>query len=96
MANGRNEPVEFTRGDAERLRTIEVKQNTGHDKLDSLSNKLEFFITTHQSQHIDLDKRVSRNSRFIRIVTKVAIWVFTTSSGLGLIAMGAKAFGWLN
>lgn len=96
MGNGSNEPVEFTRNDAERLKVIEVKQSESHNKLDSISAKLDAFLLAHVTKHVELDKRIEENARFRRIVVRVLVWMFTTSAGLGLLAAGAKAVGWLN
>jgi hypothetical protein len=96
MSNGSNEPVEFTRNDAERLKIIEVKQSESHTKLDNIDKKLDAFLLAHVTKHSELDKRVEENARFRRVVVRVLLWVFTTGTGLGLLAAGTKAMGWLN
>lgn len=95
MGNGSNEPIQFTRADAERLKTIEIRHDQSHAKLDTLITKIDRFLSVHVTNHIDLDKRVASNTRFRRNIIKVTLWVFSTSTGLGLLAAGAKAAGWL-
>ncbi len=96
MGNGLNEPVEFTRGDAERLQAIEVKQNTAYAKLDTLADKFDYFITTHTQQHVEIERRVDHNSRFRRNTVSVLLWVFSSGVALALLATGVKAMGWLD
>ena len=96
MANGHNEPVKFTRGDAERLRVIEVDQQTSHAKLDKLIEKIDSFIKVHDEKHDKLNEQIGTNTRFVCIVKRVCIWALSVSGGLGLLATIAKASGWLD
>lgn len=96
MANGKNEPIEFTRGDAERLRTIEVTQESLHEKLDIVIDKFDHFVTSHQEQHFELNRRIASNSRFRKTLIKVALWIFTAGGSMSLLTVGARAIGWLN
>jgi len=85
MANGVNEPIEFTRGDAERIARIEIM-------LTNVTN----FIGKHIIIHETIKTSIDSNSRFRKISVKIMLWIFTTSAGLGLLAVGAEAIGWLN
>lgn len=96
MGNGQNESIGFTRGDAERLKEIEVKQDAGHAKLDLLYNKLDQFVSAHVGRHEELEKGIAANTRFRKYTVRALLWIFTTSTGLGLLAAGAKAMGWLH
>jgi hypothetical protein len=96
MGNGKNEPVEFTRGDAERLRVIELKQHQVHTKMGSLVLKIEQHLAKHDEVHISVDRRVAKNSQYRRTTTRIFVWVVSTGGGLGLLATGARAMGWLN
>ena len=96
MGNGNNEPVAFTRGDSNRLCVIETQQKQSHDKIDKLTSKLNTYLAAHDREHDHVNDRVGKNSRFRRGATKVMLWVFTSSAGVGLLAAGARAMGWLN
>ena len=90
--NGPNEPIEFTRGDAERLARMEQSQESVHTKLERI---FSYFKKT-DTRYDTLKETVDSNARFRRVVVRVFVWIFTTSAGLGLIAAGAKAMGWVN
>lgn len=85
MGNGKNEPVEFTRGDAETLVKI-------HDKIEQITE----FIADHMIKHDTQDEEVESNTRFRKTTLKIMVWIFTSSAGLGLLAAGAKATGWFD
>lgn len=96
MGNGHNEPVKFTRGDAERLRAIEIQHGESHSKIKEIAGKIDTFLTVHDKRHTATDKEVANNTRFRKNAVRVLLWIFTTSSGVGLLAATAKAMGWLN
>jgi len=96
MSGGANEPIEFTRGDAERLKGIEVIQKTTCKKIDILFTKIDAFSIAHTGKHVEIDKQIEKNARFRRIVIKALLWVFSTSAGIGILTAGIKATGWLD
>ncbi len=87
--------IDFTREDAERLKAIELLHGIAHAQLDDIEIKLDSYLALHQRFHSDLDAIVATNTRFRVITVRVLVWVFTTTTGLGLLASGAKAMGWL-
>lgn len=94
MGNGTNEPVQFTRGDAERLAIVVKSHASLHRKMDELLKEWRDYRDVHATEHETLKEKVEENARFRRTVTRVLLFFFTTSTGLGLIAAGAKALGW--
>lgn len=81
MGNGLNEPIQFTRGDAERLRVIEKSHDELHKKHDA------FMEVLHDNLR-ELQKQIDSNTRFRRVLTKVALWVITPGAGIsGIIAL---------
>ncbi len=91
MGNGSNEPVQFTRGDAERLGNIEIRHNDLHKKMDLMAMKIDVFLNTHRITHKVLETAVGKNSRFRRTFMKITLYVLSPS---GVIMVVAKAFGW--
>jgi hypothetical protein len=91
MGNGTNEPIQFTRGDAERIANTEIRHNELHDKVDLMTEILNAFLETHRIEHTELNAKVHRNSRFRRGIIKVALWTLTPT---GTLAIVARAFGW--
>ncbi len=87
MGNGENEPIQFTRGDADRITRIDGKQDDLHTKLDDIVDKLSEFAKSYNT----LKVTVNRNRRFRRTFVKIALYVLSPS---GLIIVAAKAFGW--
>lgn len=85
MKTGKNEPVAFTRDDAERLRAIEVKQDITLKYLHKL-----------QYANEDIVKAVRKNTHFRNTTTRILLWFLPTGAGLALLAAGVKAMGWLN
>jgi len=96
MGNGANEPVEFTRGDAERLIGINLRQTTIDKNLENLIKKFDEFALVQHDKHRILGKQIEANTRFRQVIIKISLWIFTTGAGLGLLAVGAKAVGWIN
>ena len=96
MGNGPNESVEFTRADAERIQAIELRQKVGNESLNKLIKRFDSFITLQHTERTVLNKQVNKNSRFRRNTVKVLLWLLTTCTGSSLLAIGAKAMGWLN
>jgi hypothetical protein len=92
MGNGSNEKIEFTRGDAERLKEIENKVKTTNRAVGFLRTELK----EHGALHTQLNEDVSANNRFRRIVVRICIWLVTSAVGSGILASIAKAAGWLN
>ncbi|MFA7286925.1 MAG: hypothetical protein WC052_04680 [Patescibacteria group bacterium] len=96
MSNGSNEPIEFTRGDAERLIVIETKQTATNEKLDDLATGISTFMNDYSLHHVALEKAVAANTRFRKTTIRILLWVISTSGGLGLLAAVAEAAGWLH
>lgn len=96
LGNGHDEPVQFTRGDAERLRTIEVQHKATHKKLDSLTSAFNKFLVAHDTAHDNLNKALEKNTRFRRVTLRILLWTITSGTGLAVLAAGAKTIGWLN
>lgn len=96
MANGKNEPIQFTRGDAERLVKVEDGMKDNGKKLDSVVEKIGEFVDAHIDKHDDLEKVVEANVRFRRLFTKILLWVISTSGGIGIIFFFVERAGWLH
>ncbi len=96
MSNGHNEPVQFTRGDAERLKAIETTQGLSNTKLDAMDGKLDSFINAHIAKHEALEDKVGINSRFRRVIMRIVWTVISTGGITGLLATVAEAFGWFS
>ncbi len=93
---GKDEPIEFTRGDAERLRGIEDSQHITCRKIDKIITKVNNIISTQTVECVRMTKQIDKNTRFRRIIIRVLLWIITTSTSLGIIAAGAKAMNWIN
>ena len=96
MGNGTKEPVEFTRGDSDRLCIIEVQQKETITKVDILATKIDIFLQTHATEHSVLRKQIDTNSRFRHTVKHVLFWLISSSVGLALCREIVRSVGWLN
>jgi len=94
MGNGENQEVQFTRGDAERLKTIEINQNDMHEKLDAFINKINSYMDLHNTRHLLLNDHINKNVRFRKGFIKVLLWL-TSSAGLAAIIFVIQSLGWL-
>jgi len=84
MANGQNEPIEFTRGDAERLVRVETGQSDLSDKLDMLQKEWREYRAQHGESHQKIARDTSDNTRFRLRTKRIFLWIITPSAGLGL------------
>jgi len=91
MANGNNEPLHFTRNDAERLKAIEILQTSAEKKLTHLCNTIHQFMNNHK----DTTKQVVLNTNFRKTTKKVLLWFFTSSIFIGVLVSIARSMGWL-
>ena len=96
MGNGNNEPIQFTRGDAERLKVIETNQNGLNTKVDGITKNLDSYFKIHATQHEALNKHVKNNSRFRKTLIRISLWIFSSGGGIGVFIFLAKQFGWLH
>lgn len=87
MSNGKNEPIQFTRGDAERIERIDGKQDEIHNKVDGIIDRLDEF----HEVYVTLRSTVDKNARFRRTFIKITLYVLSPT---GIFAIMAKAFGW--
>lgn len=92
----KDEPIEFTRGDAERLRGIEDSQRSTCHKIDKIIAKVDNIISTQTVECVRMTKQIDKNTRFRHVITRILIWAITTGTSLGIIAAGAKAMNWIN
>lgn len=83
MANGKDEPVIFTRGDAERLVRIETGMSEGNRLSEELKSTMSAFITAHEIKHKAMQDEVDANSRFRKMTIRIVLWVLggTVSTG---------------
>lgn len=85
MANGKNEPVQFTRGDAERLQSIATVQQALCKKSDTIIIELQKYT-----------QEVKANTRFRKAAVKILLWVVTPGVGLsGLVLLIIQMITWL-
>jgi hypothetical protein len=84
MANGQNEPIEFTRGDAERLVTIENGQTELGDSFDAFQQEWRAYRAQHGESHQCLSRETNANTRFRLRTKRVFLWIITPGAGLGI------------
>ena len=87
MGNGKNQPIQFTRGDAERIERIDGRQDELHIKVDDIVDRMDEFTR----DYVTLRATVGKNRRFRRTFIKIALYVLSPS---GMFAITAKALGW--
>lgn len=93
MGNGENEPIQFTRGDADRLTRLEDHTKKLSSSIGNFIVKIEKYIDSHEQDNEETKDEVDANTRFRKTFKTVALWLVSSSAGILLLKTIAESFG---
>lgn len=95
MANGSGDEARFTRGDAETIARMAVKQDQTHVAIEKMSDTLTGFVMSADACHKDMNTEIRKNTGFRNISVSVYRWVLGVVTGSAVLGIVAKVLDFI-